>query len=54
MSDIQKYKPEFIFKFKNEVILTDKIKKKFLIITKNMKSSTDSKSFKVKISQDIK
>ena len=54
MSDIQKYKPEFIFKFKNEIILTDKMKKKFIIITKHMKSSTDSKSFKVKISQDIK
>jgi len=54
MSEIQKYKPEFIFKFKNEVIVTDKIEKKFLTIAKHMKSSTDSKSFKVKISQDIK
>tara|TARA_B100000902_G_C27233757_1_gene876257 strand:+ start:28 stop:1311 length:1284 start_codon:yes stop_codon:yes gene_type:complete len=53
MSDFQKYKPEFIFKFKNEVVLTDKIKKKLLSIAKNMKSSTDSKSFKVKISEDI-
>ena len=38
MSDFQKYKPEFIFKFKNEVVLTDKIKKKLLLIAKNMKS----------------
>jgi len=53
MSDFKKYKPEFIFKFKNEVVLTDKMKKKILSIAKNMKSSTDSKSFKVKISEDI-
>lgn len=54
MSEIKKFKPEFIFKYKDEVKLTEKIKKKFFIIMNNMESSTDSKSFKVKISQDIK
>ena len=54
MSEIKKFKPEFIFKFKDEVKLTEKVKKKFLIITNNMETSTDTKLFKVKISQDIK
>ena len=33
MSDLLKYKPEFIFKFKNEVALTDKIKNRLLFST---------------------
>ena len=51
---IQTYKPEFIFNFKNEIIISENINKQFILIAKNMKSSTDAKTFKVKISQDVK
>lgn len=54
MSTIQKYKPEFIFKFKNDSVLSAKLENKLNIIKEIMTSSTDSKNFKVKISKDIK
>ena len=54
MSTIQKYSPEFIFKFKNDSKLSAKLETKFSLIKELMLSSTDSKNFKVKISKDIK
>ena len=54
MSHIQKYKPEFIFKFQNNVKLTKSVENVFLQILQNMGSATDSKNFKVKVSKDIK
>jgi len=47
---IQKYKPEFIFKFKNEVELD---KNYFDEIKEMMNQSTDKKNFKVKVSKNI-
>ena len=54
MSSIQKYKLEFIFKFKNDIKLSLKVKEKMEIIKELMISSTDSKNFKIKVSKDIK
>ena len=54
MSSIQKYKIEFIFKFKNDIKLSNKLKEKMKSIKDLMSSSTDSKNFKVKISNEIK
>ena len=54
MSSIQKYNVEFIFKFKNDIRLSSRVKEKMKIIKELMISSTDSKNFKVKISKDIK
>jgi hypothetical protein len=54
MSSIQKYKIEFIFKFKNDIKLSEKLKERMDFIKDLMSSSTDSKNFKVKISKDIK
>ena len=54
MSLIQKYKVEFIFKFKNDSKLSAKVQEKMEVIKELMSSSTDSKNFKVKISKDIK
>ena len=47
---IQKYKPEFIFKFKNEVEID---KDYFNEIKEIMNQSTDKKNFKVKVSKNI-
>lgn len=47
---IQKYKPEFIFKFKNEVEID---KNYFDEIKEMMNQSTDKKNFKVKVSKEI-
>ena len=54
MSSIQKYKIEFIFKLKNDIKLSEKLKERMELIKDLMSSSTDSKNFKVKISKDIK
>jgi len=54
MSLIQKYKVEFIFKFKNDSKLSTKVQEKMSLIKEWMSSSTDTKNFKVKISKDIK
>ena len=54
MSLIQKYKLEFIFKFKNDSKLSAKVQEKMEQIKEVMSSSTDSKNFKVKVSKDIK
>ena len=54
MSLIQKYKVEFIFKFKNDSKLSAKVQEKMSLIKEWMSSSTDTKNFKVKISKDIK
>ena len=54
MSSIQKYKLEFIFKFKNDINLSTKVKEKMEMIKELMISSTDSKNFKIKVSKDIK
>jgi hypothetical protein len=54
MSLIQKYKVEFIFKFKNDSKLSAKVQDKLKDIKDMMSSSTDSKNFKVKVSKDIK
>ena len=54
MSLIQKYKVEFIFKFKNDSKLSAKVQEKMEQIKEVMSSSTDSKNFKVKVSKDIK
>lgn len=47
---IEKYKPEFIFKFKNDVEID---KSYFDEIKEMMNQSTDKKNFKVKISKNI-
>ena len=47
---IQKYKPEFIFKFKNKVEIN---KHYFDEIKEMMNQSTDKKNFKVKVSKNI-
>jgi len=54
MSLIQKYKVEFIFKFKNDSKLSAKVQDKMELVKEMMVSSTDSKNFKVKVSKDIK
>ena len=48
--EIKKYKPEFIFKFKNDVEID---KNYFSNIKEMMTHSTDKKNFKVKISKNI-
>lgn len=55
MTDIKRYTPEFIFKYKDNNILTDSLKSYLDNVKEYMISGTDSKDFKIKIQKgDIK
>ena len=52
MTDLIKYSPDFIFKFKTSNIFTDELKSYFDTVKEYMTSGTDSKDFKIKVKND--